>query len=201
MRRENPIEILEKKMKTKFILSALTLLSLAFSAHAQTEKAQVLAKSKQVLVALINKDAKTLATHVHPAKGVRFSPYGNIDTQKDLTFRRKDVVKIYTLPAYVWGQADGSGDDIKLDFAGYYKKFVYDKDFARAPAVGYNRVVKQGNAIVNVAEAYPNGKFVEYHFPGTKKDSGMDWKSLRLIFEKAGKNWYLVGISHDEWTI
>ena len=188
-------------MKTKFILFALTLLSLTLPARAQIEKAQILAKSKQVLAALKNKDARTLATYVHPTKGVRFSPYGNIDTEKDLTFRRKDVVKIYTLPAYVWGQADGSGDDIKLDFAGYHKEFVYDKDFARAPTVGYNRVVKQGNTSVNVAEAYPNGKFVEYHFPGTKKNDGMDWKSLRLIFEKSGRNWYLVGISHDEWTI
>jgi hypothetical protein len=188
-------------MKTKFIVFAFTLLSLAFSAHAQTEKAQVLAKSKQVLVALKNKDAKTLATYVHPAKGVRFSPYGNVDTEKDLTFRRKDVVKIYALPAYVWGQADGSGDDIKLNFAGYHKNFIYDKDFARAPKVGYNRVVKQGNTIVNVAEAYPKAKFVEYHFPGTAKNDGMDWRSLRLVFEKSGKNWYLVGVSHDQWTI
>ena len=188
-------------MKTKFILFAFTFLALTFPAHAQTEKAQVLAKSKQVLSALKNKDAKSLATYVHPTKGVRFSPYGNIDTEKDLTFRRKDVVKIYMLPAYVWGQADGSGEDIKLDFAGYYKKFVYDKDFARAPTVSYNRVVKQGNTIVNVTDAYPNGRFVEYHFPGTKKNDGMDWKSLRLIFEKSGKSWYLIGISHDQWTI
>lgn len=188
-------------MKTKFILLAFAILFLAFSAHAQAEKAQVLAKSKQVLGALKNRDAKTLATYVHPTKGVRFSPYGNVDTQKDLTFRRKDVVKIYALPAYVWGQSDGSGDDIKLNFAGYYKKFVYDKDFAHAPKVGYNRVIKQGNTLVNVAEAYPNGKFVEYHFPGTKKNDGMDWKSLRLIFEKSGKSWYLVGVSHDQWTI
>jgi hypothetical protein len=188
-------------MKTKFILFALTLLSLAFSAHAQGEKAQVLTKSKQVINALKNKDVRTLASYVHPTKGVRFSPYGYIDTAKDLTFRRKDVRKIYALPAYVWGQADGSGDDIKLDFAGFYKKFVYDKDFARAPTVGYNRIVKQGNTTVNVTQAYPNGKFVEYHFPGTKKNNGMDWKSLRLIFEKSGRNWYLVGVSHDEWTI
>ncbi len=188
-------------MKTKFILFAFAILSLAFSAHAQADKAQVLAKSKQVLRALKNKDAQTLATYVHPTKGVRFSPYGNVDMQKDLTFRRKDVVKIYTLPAYVWGQADGSGDDIKLNFGGYYKKFVYDKDFARAPKVSYNRIVKQGNTMVNVAEAYPNGKFVEYHFPGKKKNDGIDWKSLRLVFEKSGKSWYLVGISHDQWTI
>lgn len=188
-------------MKTKFILFALTFLALTISAHAQSEKAQVLAKSKQVVTALKNQNMKTLATYVHPTKGVRFSPYGNIDTEKDLTFRRKDVLKIYALPAYVWGQADGSGDDIKLNFAGYYKRFVYDRDFARAPQVGYNRIVKQGNTIVNVAAAYPDGKFIEYHFPGTKKNDGVDWKSLRLIFEKSGRSWYLVGVSHDQWTI
>ncbi len=188
-------------MKTKFILLAITLFSMTFSAPAQTEKAQVLAKSKQVVNALKNKNVKTLASYVHPAEGVRFSPYGNIDTERDLTFRRKDVLKLYALPAYVWGQADGSGDDIKLNFAGYYKKFVYDKDFVRAPNVSYNRIVKQGNTIVNLREAYPKAKFVEYHFPGTRKYDGMDWRSLRLVFEKSGKNWYLVGISHDQWTI
>ena len=188
-------------MKTKFILFAVTFFSMAFSAHAQTEKAQVLAKSKQVVSALKDKNVKTLASYVHPTKGVRFSPYGSIDTEKDLTFRRRDVLKLYALPAYVWGQADGSGDDIKLNFAGYYKKFVYDKDFARAPKVGYNRIVKQGNTIVNLTEAYPKAKFVEYHFLGTRKHDGMDWRSLRLVFEKSGKNWYLVGVSHDQWTI
>ncbi len=188
-------------MKTKFILFAITFFSIAFSAHAQTEKTQVLSKSKQVLGALKNKNVKTLASYVHPRKGVRFSPYGSIDTEKDLTFRRKDVLKLYALPAYVWGQADGSGDDIKLNFAGYYKKFVYDKDFARAPKVCYNRIVKQCNTTVNLTEAYPKANFFEYHFPGTRKNDGMDWRSLRLVFEKSGKNWYLVGISHDQWTI
>jgi hypothetical protein len=29
----------------------------------------------------------------------------------------------------------------------------------------------------------------------------MNWASLRLVFERSGNKWYLVGISHDEWTI
>jgi (p)ppGpp synthase/HD superfamily hydrolase len=29
----------------------------------------------------------------------------------------------------------------------------------------------------------------------------MDWRSLRLVFEKKNDIWYLVGIIHDQWTI
>ena len=188
-------------MKIKFLTFAVLIFSLTVSISAQTEKAQILARSKQVLTALKNKNLTALASFVHPVKGVRFSPYGNIDTERDLTFRRKDVLKLNRLPAYVWGQADGSGDDIKLNFNGYHKRFVYDADFARAPVVSYNKIAKQGNTIVNIKEAYPNARFVEYHFPGTKKNDGMDWRSLRLVFEKSGANWFLVGVSHDQWTI
>ncbi len=188
-------------MKIKLFIFALLLFSLTISVSAQSEKAQILARSKQVVAALKNKNLKTLSTFVHPSKGLRFSPYGYIDTEKDLTFRKAQVPKLFTFPAYVWGQFDGTGDDIKLNFAGYYKKFVYDLDFARAPKVSFNETIGKGNTVINIAEAYPNAKFVEYYFPGTKKYDGMDWRSLRLIFEKSGANWYLVGISHDQWTI
>jgi (p)ppGpp synthase/HD superfamily hydrolase len=29
----------------------------------------------------------------------------------------------------------------------------------------------------------------------------MDWRSLRLVFEKKDDIWYIVGIIHDQWTI
>jgi hypothetical protein len=43
---------------------------------------------------------------------------------------------------------------------------------------------------------------VEYHFSGfDKKFEGMDWASLKLVFENSNNEWYLVGIVHDQWTI
>ena len=47
---------------------------------------------------------------------------------------------------------------------------------------------------------------MEAHFPGfDKKFGGMDWESLRLVFEEVatdgGSELMLVGIVHDEWTI
>ena len=189
-------------MKLKFFTFAILLFTLTVSINAQTEKAQVLAQSKKVVAALKNKNMKTLATFVHPTKGVRFSPYGFVDAENDLVFKRSQIPSLMlTRRTYVWGAEDGSGDEINLGFPAYFSKFVYDKDFARAPKVVYNTVAKHGNTIVNIAEAYKNAKFVEYHFAGTKKFDGMDWRSLRLVFEKNGKNWFLVGISHDQWTI
>lgn len=189
-------------MKNKILIYALLLFTLTISINAQAEKTQVLAQSKRVVAALKNKDMKTLATFVHPTKGVRFSPYGYIDAENDLVFKRAQFPSLMLARrTYLWGAADGSGDEINLGFPAYLGKFVYDKDFSRAPQIVYNRIAKQGNTIVNVAEAYKNAKFVEYHFPGTEKNDGMDWRSLRLVFEKSGKNWYLVGISHDQWTI
>jgi hypothetical protein len=192
----------EKTMKKKIFIYALLLFSLAVSVNAQSEKTQVLAQSKRVVAALKNKDMKRLATLIHPQKGVRFSPYGYVDTEKDLVFKSSQIPSLMlTRRTHNWGAADGTGDQINLGFPAYFNKFVYDKDFARAPQIVYNRIAKQGNTIVNVAEAYKNAKFVEYHFPGTKKYDGMDWRSLRLVFEKSGTNWYLVGICHDQWTI
>ena len=113
-----------------------------------------------------------LAALVHPVKGVRFSAYGYIDKDVDLVFKRAlmsrllDSKKIYT-----WGEYDGTGDPIKMRFAKYYAAFVYDRDFARAPQVDYNNVIGRGNTIVNVTEAYPNGKFVEYHFPDARTEA------------------------------
>ena len=43
---------------------------------------------------------------------------------------------------------------------------------------------------------------MEYHFPGIDpKFEGMDWRSLRLVFEQKNCTWYLVGIIHAQWTI
>ena len=32
-------------------------------------------------------------------------------------------------------------------------------------------------------------------------DGGMDWRSLWLVFEKLGAEWFLVGVVHGSWTI
>jgi len=53
-----------------------------------------------------------------------------------------------------------------------------------------------------LAIAYPTASFVEFHFTGFDPQyGGIDWSSLRLVFENVGGNWLLIGIVHDGWTI
>lgn len=171
----------------------------------QEKPATVEEQGKAVAQALQNKDMNKLAQMTHPDKGIRFSPYGYVDKDNDLTFKPSVVGKLLTDDkVYEWGTYDGSGEPIKLTFADYYAKFVYDADFAKAPQVAVNKTTGKGNMANNMGEAYPPERyeFIEFHYSGfDPKFEGMDWKSLRLVFEKDGSRLLLVGVVHDQWTI
>lgn len=83
-----------------------------------------------------------------------------------------------------WGDYDGSGDPI--------------------PQISYNMILGKGNMINNVFSVYPTTSAitVEYHYPGLDPQfQGMDWTSLRLVYENSGTQWYLVAIVHDQHTM
>lgn len=164
----------------------------------------VMQAARETVAAMKAGDMARLSNLIHPSLGVRFSPYGYIHTDAggDLILTGAKVRSAMTdSTVYHWGVYDGSGLPMDLTFAQYWKSFVYDRDFAAAPQVAYNRVIGQGNTMVNVKEAYPGCAFVEFHFPGTDANGGMDWDSLRLVYQFDGGRWYLVGVSHDQWTI
>ena len=165
----------------------------------------VAARAAEVIMALKDGGMEDLANLIHPSKGVRFSPYATVQTGTggDLVFSASQVRSLMQDPAvYHWGVYDGSGKPIDLTFRQYYDEFVYGVEFVRPDVVGFNQRVGQGNSIDNIASAYPNGVMVEYHFEGFDPQyAGMDWQSLRLVFEQQGGTWYVVGIVHDQWTI
>jgi hypothetical protein len=160
-------------------------------------------RAKSTMTALKNRDWGLLAKVVHAEKGVRFSPYGYIDSKNDLLFTAAQVRNFdKDEQQYHWGAYDGSGEPIKLTAVRYFETFVYNHDFLQAPRVSYNRIIGRGNTTNNQTEAYPGAIIVEYHFPGfDSKSEGIDWQSLRLIFEMKDGMAYLIGISHAQWTI
>ena len=169
-------------------------------------KQAIASRARQVLMFLKARNVARLSALVHPRKGLRFSPYHSVNLQKggDRVFNRSQVKGLLAnKKRYLWGEDDGSGDPIRLTFAGYHRKFLYDHDYLRAPDVTYNsETLSSGNLINNIRESYPAAIIVEYHFPGfEEKYGGMDWTSLWLVFEKQGSEWYLVGLVHGEWTI
>ncbi|WP_238802979.1 hypothetical protein [Anoxybacillus sp. LAT_26] len=168
----------------------------------QVISSSLLSVALDVVEALKNKDMNALASYVHSTAGVRFSSYGHVDIQNDLQFSASQLPSLWSsTQVYQWGVYDGSGDPIQFTFQDYFDRFVYDVDFANPHMIGNNVVVGTGNMINNIQQAYPNGSFVEFHFTGFDPQySGMDWRSLRLVFEQENGQWKLVGIIHDEWT-
>lgn len=175
----------------------------AASNTARSERQTVQNISDDILYDLKTMDMGKLAGYVHPQKGVRFSPYSNVNLQKDVVIKASDLTKYEKdTGKRLWGTFDGSGDPIELTFKDYYKKFIYDVDFLEAPQIVYNQAIQRGNSILNVKEAYPDSSFIEYHYPGFDQQyNGMDWRSLILVFEKMNGKWYLIGIVHGQWTI
>jgi hypothetical protein len=157
-----------------------------------------------VIRSIRNKNMKQLAAWVHGEKGLRFSPYAHVDTKNDLVFTRDEVEGLMNdSTKRVWRTFAGSGELIEMTFADYYKRFVYDADFMQMAEIAVNKGLGQGTTINNLNEVYPKDQydFVEYHIAGIDPSvEGMDWRSLRLVFEKIGEDHALVGIIHDQWT-
>lgn len=163
----------------------------------------IASKAGEAVAALKNKDMKKLSALVHPVKGVRLSPYAFVDMKNDRVLTASQVENALNDSAkYTWGSFDGSGEPIEMTFAEYLDRFIYDKDYAGTDRIGYNQFFGKGNTKNNAFEVYTNAGIVEYHIPGVDPQfGGVDWGSLRLVFEESGGTWYLVGIIHDMWTI
>jgi hypothetical protein len=158
--------------------------------------------AQQVAAALKVADYTSLATIVHPEDCLRFSPYPYLQGQ-NLTFCPEELAGLPgSNTVFNWGQFDGSGNPIELTFDEYHQRFVYDQDYHRPQVVGLNQEVSTGNAINNIAEVFPDGIFVEYHFGGFDPQyGGLDWRSLRMVFRENEGSWLLVALVHCEWTI
>jgi len=169
-------------------------------------KDSVLLKTTQnILTLLKNKNYLAFANYIHPVEGIRFSPYGFIDTVHDIKLSKQKFMNQVREPAQdmiIWGEFDGTGDPIKMTLNNYMQRFVYDVDFVKPEKRSVNEFIGGGNSLNNLESVYKNCDFTESHFPGfDKKYGGMDWRSLRLVFKIRDRKFLLVGIVHDEWTI
>jgi hypothetical protein len=166
-------------------------------------KTIIAGRAAQVLAALQSKDMTKLAALVHPQKGLRFSPYADVNPKKDVVLKRDNLQTAWASKKRLsWGDYDGAGGAIRLAFRDYYRRFVYDHDFAKANRVSFNgELLGHGTTPNLIREVYPDAIVVERHFTGfDPKYDGMDWRSLWLVFEKKDGTWYLTGIVHGQWT-
>ena len=167
-----------------------------------SQQDSIKATGRQVLTFLKQRNYPELVKYFS-VKGVRFVPYGFIDTTSSKLLTSEDFLKAIDKKWILsWGSYDGTGDPIKLTVTTYVKNFVYNADYLNAEATAFDAVMKQGSSINNIKDIYPNHHYLDYHFSGfDQKFAGMDWTSLRLVFEHQDGQYFLVAIIHDQWTI
>lgn len=167
-----------------------------------TQQDSIKATGQQVLSFIKTQNYKELIQYFS-ADGVLFSPYGFIDTAKSKKLSPEDFLQAIDKKwILTWGSFDGTGEPIKLTVPSYLKKFVYNADYLNAEAVGFDEVMKQGNSLNNLKTIYQNHHFIDYYFSGfDQKNNGMDWTSLKLVFENENGQYFLVAIIHDQWTV
>ena len=159
-------------------------------------------RSDEVINAIKDKDGEKLSEYVHPEKGVRFTPYTNVSTENDIVLTKDEVANFFEdEETYTWGNYTGSGEEIVLTPREYYDEFIYSQDFLNVEEIGYNEVLSSGSVVENQFDVYEDPIVVEYYYPGADDDAeGMDWQSLRLVFEELDGEWYLVGVINNRWT-
>ena len=108
-------------------------------------------RANDAILELKNRDMVKLSALVHPDEGIRFSPYSYVDVKNDIIIPATRLKNIFDDETkYTWGTYDGSGEPIELNFTEYFKRFIYDQDFANAEEMGYNKIIGRGNLNNNI---------------------------------------------------
>lgn len=153
-----------------------------------------------VLRVIQNRNYKALSAYVDPVQGLTFTTFSTVDRGVDLTFTRSQVAGFAKdISKYTWGVVPGSGEVLSMTPEEYFNSYVFNVDYTQATRIGVDRLNITGNALENVAEAYPTCRFVEFTYPGSGQ--GQDWCSLKLVFSHDQSMWMLVGIIHGQWTV
>lgn len=152
---------------------------------------------------LLKEDYAALSGYVHPELGVTFTPYSTVDRENDLCFTAAQIKGLaQDKTIYTWGIVDGRGDPIRMTMEDYFHRYVYDADYTQAGEIGIDRIITSGNALENISAAYSDCRFVDFCLPSADPvNNGLDWHSLKLVFQPMDDRWFLVGIVHGEWTI
>ncbi len=153
--------------------------------------------------ALESQDYSTLSKMVHKENGVRFTPFSTVNVENDVVLSWEEVRDLQgNTSLFSWGAHVGSGEVLSLSIPGYFEKIVSPIAYSKAPFIAIDSVIISGNSLENVAESYPEGRFVDFSYRSVDPElAGQDWTSLKLVFQIYQDAWYLVGVVNSQWTI
>jgi hypothetical protein len=173
---------------------------------------QLISRAEEAIEALHLGDWQRLSELVHPEHGLLLSPYAYVELDEAVVLSPGEVRAIESDDSLrMFGYTDGEGAPIEKTTKAFITDWLLDRDFTSVQRGQPGEVIGRGNTLNNVPEAFieeSEGQrnadrinFVEYHDPGSDEWEGMDWASLRLVFEYENDDWNLIGIVRDQWTI
>jgi hypothetical protein len=134
------------------------------------------------------------------AEGVLFAPSATVDKDLNLSFTPDEIRKFPAAATEeIWGMSAETGEPILLTPAQYFEQYLREEDYAKAPMIGVNTIVKAGQQLENTADMFPEASFVDLHFPGTDSASGAGWHTLRLVFSPQEDSLKLIAVIRSAW--
>jgi len=158
-------------------------------------------QANEILEALNNRDMEILASNVHSQKGIQFSPYYSV-SDSTVTFQQNEVsVLLSDSETYLWGYGEAN-TEIRLTPAGYFEEYLQVERFFEADEVFVDAPNTELDPSNYLKSVFPDAKIVEFYHAGTEQYSGLDYRSLNLVFEQdnATSDWKLVAIIDNLFT-
>ncbi|WP_342527289.1 hypothetical protein MKY84_01460 [Chryseomicrobium sp. FSL W7-1435] len=158
-------------------------------------------QAHEILEALNNRDMEILASNVHSQKGIQFSPYYSV-SDSTVTFQQNEVsVLLSDSETYLWGYGEAN-TEIRLTPAGYFEEYLQVERFFEADEVFVDAPNTELDPSNYLKSVFPDAKIVEFYHAGTEQYSGLDYRSLNLVFEQdnATSDWKLVAIIDNLFT-
>jgi len=143
------------------------------------------------------KDWLAFTTLIHPKDGVRFAPYAFISELEGVVIQQKNFLEFTKSDKKtLWGEYEGSGDDIKLSWSAYYQDFLYAAPYLSGKQGNRNQELEGSSTVNNILKIYKPEEvaYYEFHLVDTVNDG---WRTLRVVTKKADTGWFVVALVND----
>ena len=166
------------------------------------EQVSIEQKAREIIRGLHARQMEYVSNYVQAEKSLLFSPYVHVEGDA-VTFEQDDVATLLEDDTtYLWGNYDGSGDQIELTPSGYFEEFLNVEPFLNPDEVLVDAYKQRGNTTNNIEEIFPEATIAEFYSSGSEENEGMDWSSINLVFEQNENGiWKLVALVTGQWTI
>lgn len=158
-------------------------------------------RANAILQALDRRDMATLAGYVHEEKGLLLSPYLSV-SDSTVHFSQPEIATLLDDEAtYLWGYGEAN-TDIRTTPAEYFEQHLQVERFFEADEVLVDTTSPESDPTNYLSSVFPDAKVVEFYTAGTEQYSGLDWRSLHMVFEQeeASGEWRLVALINNLFT-